>query len=128
MANKWYIPSEETHLDDLLSSISHMLKAIHAQESRAASRVPRSEEQIPSTLQASLAERLDHIGVSKFLAQVGSIFGREFDVNALLEISGWPNTEFERGIANLVTSGLIRRHQISDRFSFKHSLNEGCRL
>ena len=85
-------------------------------------RVPRSEEQIPSTLQALLAERLDHIGNSKYLAQVGSIFGREFDVNALLEISGWPNTEFERGIANLVTSGLIRRHQISDRFSFKHSL------
>lgn len=85
---------------------------------------PRSEDHIPSTLQALLTERLDRVGKFKHLAQVGSIFGSEFDANVLQRLCELPKHEVDQGIENLVASGLVRRRGGAggDRLKFRHSL------
>ena len=102
--------------------LEEMTRAICDAPTNVSSLRKRSEQQIPLTLQALLAERLDHAGKSKHLAQVASIFGREFDAHALRELSGWSDSDVDQGIASLVASGLMKGHQIGDRVSFKHSL------
>ena len=45
------------------------------------------ELRIPETLQDSLMGRLDALGPVKELAQIGSVLGREFSYELLLEVS-----------------------------------------
>jgi class 3 adenylate cyclase/tetratricopeptide (TPR) repeat protein len=82
------------------------------------------EENIPDTLQDLLTERLDRLGKAKHLAQIGSVFGRQFDSGALRILAEWPEGQVAQGIDDLLASGLVRKlgAAASGRFVFKHSL------
>jgi class 3 adenylate cyclase len=78
---------------------------------------------VPSTLQASLLSRLDRLGSSKEVAQLGSVLGREFPFALLAALTG---AEVERLVNDL---GVLVHAQIllppdSTRnvYKFKHAL------
>ena len=88
--------------------------------------VNRSDEKldIPSTLQASLTARLDRLGESKEVAQVGAVIGREFDYELLSQCIDRDQDELKRDLERLEATGLIFRRGLGPRRSylFKHAL------
>jgi class 3 adenylate cyclase len=83
-----------------------------------------AEDQIPATLQALLTARLDWLGRAKHIAQVGSVFGREFPYGLLTAVTGSPEAQIDADLDRLVRSELIfRRGAIPDAtYTFKHAL------
>jgi class 3 adenylate cyclase len=79
---------------------------------------------IPTSLQASLMSRLDHLGDAKELAQLGAVIGRRFSSTLLAAISEHSGTKIEAGLDQLTVAGLLFQegsapHRI---FRFKHAL------
>jgi class 3 adenylate cyclase len=79
---------------------------------------------IPATLQALLASRLDRLGSAKNLAQIGAAIGREFSRRLLARISGLNWGELETSLRALVASGLASGYGDGDGavYTFKHAL------
>jgi class 3 adenylate cyclase/tetratricopeptide (TPR) repeat protein len=80
---------------------------------------------VPASLQDSLMSRLDRIGATeKRVAQVASVFGREFGYAMLAGTSDVSRTHLDTAIDRLVSSGLVTR--LSGRpapvYSFRHVL------
>lgn len=82
------------------------------------------DQLIPATLHSSLVARLDQLGSARETAQIGAVIGRDFTLDALIEI-----VEKEEGVVRsdvevLLASGLVvQRDQSNERlFSFKHAL------
>lgn len=51
---------------------------------------PEGEDGVPVTLQAALAARLDSLGEGRRIAQLASVFGREFEADLLAELLAVP--------------------------------------
>jgi class 3 adenylate cyclase len=79
---------------------------------------------VPLTLQDSLMARLDRLGRAKDVAQIASVFGRQFSYTLLQEITGANGDELRAALDRLHESGLIFRAGSDDEssFSFNHSL------
>jgi len=79
---------------------------------------------IPTTLQDSLLARLDHLGVAKELAQVGSVIGREFSRAAVAALSSQDAGALDGALQQLVAAGLVHQHQrpAGAAYTFKHAL------
>ncbi|ANK90715.1 MULTISPECIES: adenylate/guanylate cyclase domain-containing protein [Rhizobium] len=80
---------------------------------------------VPATLQASLMARLDRLGsVTKEVAQVGAVLGREFSYELLAAIARRDATELDRALDQLVTAGLAscRGTRPLATYLFKHAL------
>lgn len=79
---------------------------------------------IPSTLQASLTARLDRLGESKEVAQIGAVIGREFDHELLSQCTDRDRDKLERDLKRLEATGLIFRRGLGPRrtYLFKHAL------
>ena len=79
---------------------------------------------VPPTLQDLLMSRLDRLGRVKDVAQVASVFGREFSRDLLAKIVGASDAEIDGALESLIGAGLIFRRgaQGDGRFSFKHAL------
>src|SRR3954447_16225652 len=79
---------------------------------------------VPLTLQDSLMARLDRLGRAKDVAQIASVFGRQFSYTLLQEITGANGDELQAALDRLHESGLIFRAGSDDElsFSFNHSL------
>src|SRR3954452_4293926 len=79
---------------------------------------------VPLTLQDSLMARLDRLGRAKDVAQIASVFGRQFSYTLLQEITGANSDELRAALDRLHESGLIFRAGSDDEssFSFNHSL------
>jgi predicted ATPase len=79
---------------------------------------------IPTTLHASLLERLDRLASVRLVAQIGSAIGREFSYALLRAISRLPEDELHAALARLVASELVfQRGAPPDAvYSFKHAL------
>jgi predicted ATPase len=90
-------------------------------ESRATTPI---EKQIPATLQDLLMARLDHLGPCKEIAQIGSVFGRDFSYSLLNSIAGIPESDLEAALARLVRSGLVlaEKNSTDTIYTFKHAL------
>lgn len=92
----------------------------------SAEEVPPSSEggpAIPSTLQDSLAARLDRLSSVKEVAQVAAVIGREFGRDLLAEVLPMSKAELDHAIDALVASDLVRRHdETLGLCSFKHVL------
>ena len=82
------------------------------------------EVDIPSTLQASLTERLDRLGSAKEIAQIGAVIGREFPLALLAAVAVRPTDELSKAIEDLVRSELIfrRGREAEQVLIFKHAL------
>jgi predicted ATPase len=80
--------------------------------------------EIPATLQASLMERLDHLGSAKEIAQIGAVVGREFAYALIAAVAGKSAEVLNDAVEDLVRSELIfRRGQGAEQvLSFKHAL------
>lgn len=78
---------------------------------------------IPATLQDSLTARLDQLGETKELAQIGSVIGREFTV-AMLRAVAPDHPDLEGGLQRLRDSGLAHEFQENSAVGiiFRHAL------
>jgi hypothetical protein len=80
---------------------------------------------VPTTLQASLMARIDRSPSARWVAQTGSVIGREFRYDLLARVACTSQKVLTEGLEQLVASGLLFRRGSSPNtsyFSFKHSL------
>lgn len=86
--------------------------------------VPFDPASIPSTLQDSLAARLDRLGTAREVAQVGAVVGREFSARVLSAMALFSEERLKVGLSALENSGLIFRRTNSNdvHYTFKHAL------
>jgi len=79
---------------------------------------------IPSTLHASLLERLDRLAMGKDVAQVAAVIGREFTYSLILAVSGLSEPDLNAALARLVAAELIfqRGSPPEATYTFKHAL------
>jgi class 3 adenylate cyclase len=110
-------------IEELMHSLLESgLLVEHDDEWRTSSRLARAA--IPATLQDSLMSRLDRLGPSKELAQLGAVLGREFSVPLLAAVAGSDPGLISEQLDRLVQTGLLFRDASSaERFYvFKHAL------
>ncbi len=86
--------------------------------------VPAAQHHIPSTLHASLTNRLDRLGPAKELAQVGAVIGRRFSYELLAAVANRNETELHAMLEQLTAAGLVFRQGALPQatFLFKHAL------
>ena len=79
---------------------------------------------VPLTLQDSLMARLDRLGPAKDIAQIASVFGRQFSYALLEAIAGASDIDLRSALARLRESGLIFEAGNDGKlsYSFNHSL------
>jgi DNA-binding winged helix-turn-helix (wHTH) protein/tetratricopeptide (TPR) repeat protein len=79
---------------------------------------------VPTTLQASLMARLDRLGSSRQIAEIGATIGREFPYDLLAIVSGRSERELQSAVDRIVESGLVFRRGVIPGavFIFKHAL------
>ena len=109
--------------------IEETTKAVLEAESEGAARrtvaaVPSSAMAVPASLYASLMARLDRLGSTKELAQIGAAIGREFSHTLLAAVTLKPEAELESALDRLVAAGLLFRQGVPPHASylFKHAL------
>ena len=89
----------------------------------AASPLPSSA--IPATLHASLIARLDRLGsVTKEVAQIGAVIGREFPYELIEPVAQWAQPDLEAALDRLTDAGLLfcRGTPPHSSYLFKHAL------
>ncbi len=79
---------------------------------------------IPATLQDSLMARLDRLGPTKEVVQLGAVLGREFSHEMLEAISSQVGETLERALDRLVSAELLYRRGAPPEatYTFKHSM------
>lgn len=79
---------------------------------------------IPSTLQASLLARLDRLGSSRGIAQIGAAIGREFPHRLLSLVADSTDEELQITTTELIDAGLVLRRGFPPdvTYLFKHAL------
>jgi DNA-binding winged helix-turn-helix (wHTH) protein/class 3 adenylate cyclase/tetratricopeptide (TPR) repeat protein len=85
---------------------------------------PLPPRAIPSTLHASLLERLDRLASVKDIAQIGATIGGDFSYGLLAAVSPLPEQDLKAGLAQLVAAELIlqRGTPPDATYRFKHTL------
>jgi class 3 adenylate cyclase/tetratricopeptide (TPR) repeat protein len=83
-----------------------------------------SVDAVPSSLQDSLAARLDALYGGKEIAQIGAVIGREFSFEMLQTLSGLPAKQLEQSLGELLQTGLVtaRGRPPVATYVFKHAL------
>ena len=102
-------------IEELTKSVVESVGAQHAASMPLA---------IPATLQDSLMARLDRLGPTKEIAQLGATIGREFNYDLLQAVSPLNEEALQRGLQQLVESELVYQSGIPPqaRYLFKHAL------
>ena len=79
---------------------------------------------IPNTLQDSLMARLDRLGSTRELAQIGAVIGREFPYKLIRAVAQNGNQPLSDGLSQLVDAELVFRHGQGENsiYIFKHAL------
>jgi class 3 adenylate cyclase/ABC-type lipoprotein export system ATPase subunit len=79
---------------------------------------------VPLTLQDSLMARLDRLGRAKDVAQIASVFGRQFPFALLEVVAGASHSDLREALIRLRESGLVFEAGNEDglSYSFNHSL------
>jgi class 3 adenylate cyclase/predicted ATPase len=91
---------------------------------RTAASVPSSAMAVPASLHASLMARLDRLGGSRELAQIGAAIGREFSHELLSAVARRPEAKLEMQLDRLMRAGLLFRQGVPPdaTYLFKHAL------
>ena len=86
--------------------------------------VPNEPFGIPNTLQDLLSARLNSLGSSKAVAQLGSVLGRSFSYEMLARVSEGSAEALGEALGRLVSADLlIAGNQVADAdYMFKHAL------
>lgn len=79
---------------------------------------------VPSSLQDSLMARLDRLGESRTVAQIGAALGREFSHELIVAVTSLPRQQLEAALDALVAAGVIFRRGVPPHaeYIFKHAL------
>jgi tetratricopeptide (TPR) repeat protein len=79
---------------------------------------------IPTTLHASLLERLDRLGSVRDLAQIGAACGREFSYKLIAAASSLPEPDLVSALTRLVEAQLLFQLGVAPdaTYMFKHAL------
>jgi predicted ATPase len=87
-------------------------------------RADLSGQAIPSTLQASLLERLDRMSPVRDVVQIAAAIGREFDVDLLNAVYRFSEDQLKEALRQLVAAELIYRRTDppNESYKFKHAL------
>jgi predicted ATPase len=109
--------------------IEEMTKAVvEAGAEKAAEQVvavvPSPSVAVPASLHASLMARLDRLGTTKEIAQIGAVIGREFSYALLATVARKDEAQLKSALDNLVLAGLLFRQGLHPQASylFKHAL------
>ena len=109
--------------------VEEMTKAVLETASEDAARrtvasVPSPAMAVPASLHASLIARLDRLGGSKELAQIGAAIGREFSHELLAAVACRPEAKLEMQLDRLIRAGLLFRQGVPPdaTYLFKHAL------
>jgi class 3 adenylate cyclase/predicted ATPase len=110
------------HADGVPLFIEELTRSV--MESGGAARDGSTALAVPRTLQASLMARLDRLPTAKQIAQVGAVIGRRFTHELLTAVAPMSELTLQRGLDQLVASGLVAREGDSPHASylFKHAL------
>jgi class 3 adenylate cyclase/predicted ATPase len=83
-----------------------------------------SEPIVPASISDSLMERLDRLGDAKQVAQVASIFGRQFELEELSELLDLSEGEVCGAVHRLETENILYRRKKTQHttFIFKHAM------
>ena len=83
-----------------------------------------SEPLVPSSIHDSLMERLDRLGPAKRVAQIASVFGRQFTYDGLLNMLPGKGELLTHALLALETAGIVYRIEEpqADLFTFKHAM------
>lgn len=78
---------------------------------------------IPSTLQDSLAARLDRLAPTKELVRAASAIGREFSYDLLADVLRVPEAQLQASLRSLIAADIVRvQDEALQSYSFKHAL------
>ncbi|MBI3247938.1 MAG: AAA family ATPase [Deltaproteobacteria bacterium] len=79
---------------------------------------------IPTTLQDALMARLDRLGPTKEIAQLGATIGREFSYELLQTVSPLDEATLQQGLRQLVAAELVYQRGLLPHatYLFKHAL------
>jgi len=79
---------------------------------------------VPSTLQASLAARLDRLAPIRALVHASAALGREFSYEQLKAVTELPDADLESSLDRLVASELVHQRGVVPNaiYAFKHAL------
>ena len=77
--------------------------------------------ELPATIEASIAARLDSLGEAKAIACMGAVLGREFDRSEIEVLSNWGPARLESAVERLLASGLVLRTD-EGQYRFRHAL------
>ena len=109
--------------------VEEMTKAVLETDSedaalRTAASVPSPAMAVPASLHASLMARLDRLGGSKELAQIGAAIGREFSHELLAAVACRPEAKLQMQLDRLMRAGLLFRQGAPPdaTYLFKHAL------
>jgi predicted ATPase len=83
-----------------------------------------SSLEVPSTLLSSLTARLDRLGASKEIAQIGAAIGREFSYRWLAAVIPSSSDSLQTALGHIASCGLIfaRGEPPNSTYIFKHAL------
>lgn len=83
-----------------------------------------AQSQIPTTLQDLLVARLDRLGATRRIAQVGAVIGREFSYALLEAVAGSSPADLDAALAQLTDADLLhaRGFPPDATYVFKHAL------
>ncbi len=86
--------------------------------------LPSVQLGVPSTLQDALMARLDRLGPTKEIAQLGATLGREFNYELLHAISPLDEETLQKALSRLVEAELMYQRGLppQSRYIFKHAL------
>ena len=83
-----------------------------------------SEPLVPSSIHDSLMERLDRLGPAKRVAQIASVFGRQFTYDGVLNMLKGRGDMLPHALEALESAGIVYRIEEpqADLFTFKHAM------
>ncbi|HKA65260.1 MAG TPA: AAA family ATPase, partial [Methyloceanibacter sp.] len=109
--------------------VEEMTKAVLEAGSEGAAKhtaaaVPLLAPAVPASLHASLMARLDRLGATKEVAQIGAAIGREFSHALLAAVARRPEAELASAVDRLIAAGLLFRQGEPPHatYLFKHAL------
>ena len=79
---------------------------------------------IPATLQQSLMARLDRLGPSREVAQIGSVIGRGFSYGLLRDVAGMEDAPLQAALEKLAEADIVLVQGLPPEsdYRFKHAL------
>jgi class 3 adenylate cyclase/predicted ATPase/DNA-binding NarL/FixJ family response regulator len=83
-----------------------------------------SEPLVPASIHDSLMERLDRLGPAKRVAQIASVFGRQFTYDGILNMLPGRAEQLTQALRALESAGIVFRIEetLAELFTFKHAM------